>query len=525
MVWEGLRKLDDSWTIHHSVEWQADRDGVPDDGEVDFVLISPNHGVIVMEVKGGEIQVTSDAWYSVDGSRERHKIKNPFSQVQSSKRALIGHIKRSLVRSPRIPFGHVVAFPGVRRLPKLGPEAPDEIAWRAQEINDAEAAIEVLCEHWRMSPPIGDELAGAISETLAPEGEIRATLSDDVARVNAQIETWTRDQAEVLESSLENNRILVYGGAGTGKTVLATEEAARLAREGAEVLLTCYNRPLGDHLASLLKGLDNVEAVNFHRLCTDTASRAKSETGDSGFDMPDKPSRKFWSDDAPTLLVEAAERLALSFDAVIVDEGQDFSPAWFEALEMLLTDPENGRFVVFADSHQNIYQPGWEPPFEGHVSRLRRNCRNTRQIAQRVSAVWRESGESRGAYGRTPEFLEVVNPEGAHKVLRQVIHRLVNEGNLAPSQVTVLCQRKRDVQSLRGASVAGLKLDRSRGENTILVETIHRFKGLESDVIIVILDSVDDGDQQALSYIGMSRACAELIVIGSPGVKEALNWE
>ena len=227
-VWNALSALNDDWTIHHSVEWVGERDGVPDDGEADFVLVHPDHGVIVMEVKGGrEIRVSPEGWVSVSHDNSRHRIRNPFKQVQESKRALIRFLKTRLVASPRIPFGHVVVFPSIHRLPALGPEVADEIAWRRQELENLEEAVPVLLEHWRMSPPIGPTLAAAINSAIAPEGVIRASLADDVSVINSQITAWTSEQAAFLEGAADNDRLLVFGGAGSGKTVLAQEFARR----------------------------------------------------------------------------------------------------------------------------------------------------------------------------------------------------------------------------------------------------------------------------------------------------------
>lgn len=58
----------------------------------------------------------------------------------------------------------------------------------------------------------------------------------------------------------------------------------------------------------------------------------------------------------------------------------------------------------------------------------------------------------------------------------------------------------------------------------MLVETIHRFKGLEADVCIVLVFEMDRPWDQALAYIGMSRARVQLYVLGLEGVSESLQW-
>ena len=53
-----------------------------------------------------------------------------------------------------------------------------------------------------------------------------------------------------------------------------------------------------------------------------------------------------------------------------------------------------------------------------------------------------------------------------------------------------------------------------RGEHTVLMDTIQRFKGLESPIVILWgLDTLDLSRHHELLYVGMSRA-KSLLVIG-----------
>jgi len=56
-VHEALTGLDDGWTVLWSVGWQDLRHGRQGDGEADFVLLNPDHGLIIAEVKGGGISI------------------------------------------------------------------------------------------------------------------------------------------------------------------------------------------------------------------------------------------------------------------------------------------------------------------------------------------------------------------------------------------------------------------------------------------------------------------------------------
>ena len=160
------------------------------------------------------------------------------------------------------------------------------------------------------------------------------------------------------------------------------------------------------------------------------------------------------------------------------------------------------------------------------VFRLSRNCRNTRQIAARVSAIWGDGDTPHGAYGREPEFVEASNVEGAKAALKGILHRLINEGRLAADQVVVLCQKRSQFEALTGSVVAGVRLGSTvPSSSAVQLETIHRFKGLESDAVVVLLQSVESEQHLALAYVGLSRACAELVVVAPPGARAVLNWD
>ena len=64
------------------MSWQSPIGKRQADGEADFVMIHPDHGVLVVEVKGGRIRTSEGEWYSVDRHGAEHEIKNPFEQAR-----------------------------------------------------------------------------------------------------------------------------------------------------------------------------------------------------------------------------------------------------------------------------------------------------------------------------------------------------------------------------------------------------------------------------------------------------------
>lgn len=84
-------QLSDSFVVFHSCRWQVCnlRNGAKD-GEADFIIACANLGILVIEVKGGQIRYNGreDQYYSND-----NHISNPFEQACNSKYALLSRLK------------------------------------------------------------------------------------------------------------------------------------------------------------------------------------------------------------------------------------------------------------------------------------------------------------------------------------------------------------------------------------------------------------------------------------------------
>jgi hypothetical protein len=514
-VYRALSRLPDPWRVFHSVAWQSVRKGKQGDGEADFVLLHPAHGLIVIEAKGGSIRLENGEWFSI-GRGGKHPI-DPFEQAVASKHALVGYLRDSIPDLPWLEAGHGVWFPEVTMSGSLSAQAPDAIVLDSSDLRRPVAAVNDLVNHWGLHGKLQPADVDAITERLAPTLTVHHTLADDVAEVRARQLTLTEAQRRAVSGLRRARRVIIYGGAGTGKTVLAIDRAKRLSADGFRVVLTCYNRPLGDALAAEFTGNGLVTAGGFHHLTNRWIT-------DVGLAFPENPDDDWWDDPAGELLYEAFTGGGFETDAVIIDEGQDFDDSWFMALEAALADANEGLFLVFADPHQAIYREDWEPPFAAVPYELDLNCRNTNQIAAVVAHIFGDELPSGGTDGPAPQFIPVETTEGIDKALRGLLHRLVNEGRVAPEQVVILTQYRETRDHLVDQRFAGVQLEATdRPTGGIAVETIHRYKGLEADAVIVILDRVVKDRDRALAYIGLSRARAQLVVIGPPAVGTALG--
>lgn len=163
-VWMALRDLPDPWRVFHGVEWQAERDGRPGDGEADFVLLHPKVGFIVLEVKGGGVGVVDGLWHSIDRNGDRHDIRDPFEQAKTSKYTLLEYLKDAVGTTAYIPAGHAVIFTDVAAPAGLGANAPEEIAIGRNDYGRAAEMVQRLIDHWELKAELAPSIVSAIAD-------------------------------------------------------------------------------------------------------------------------------------------------------------------------------------------------------------------------------------------------------------------------------------------------------------------------------------------------------------------------
>ena len=189
-----------------------------------------------------------------------------------------------------------------------------------------------------------------------------------------------------------------------------------------------------------------------------------------------------------------------------------------------MRDLDDGWFYVFADTHQALFVPGWRSPFEtaAFEYRLTKNCRNTRPIAEKVAAVLGGEVRTNRLEGPRPRFHVVTSADTAVQRVATRLGELLDQG-IDPSQIQVLSTTKRFAERLRGRDVAGIGLV-DYGDDGIAVETVQRFKGLEAEVVVIVILEPDSKLDLSLAYTGLSRAQTLLEVVGTQAVLEAIGW-
>lgn len=507
-------QLSHEFTVFHSVAWQVrDRQTGAQDGEADFVMAHPDFGILIIEVKGGRIRYEgqTEQWYS-----NTYAIKDPFKQGRTAKYSLLEKLKElPFWRNRFITVGYAVAFPDVAVKQDLRLDAPRELILDASDMQSLKSWVDRALDYLKGRRPDDSALGRAgvseLEDLLSPTWDLHSLLSTEIEEEEQELLRLTEEQFRMLDFLVRQRRVAISGCAGSGKTTLAYEKACRLSDQGFDVLLTCFNRPLAEFLAA-----DNTRStltiLNFHRFADEFVQRAGIKTG------PYTP--EYFSSILPEQLLEAIDILGAPFDAVIVDEGQDFRDNWWLPLQYLLRQPDTGIFYVFFDDNQNIYRIREAIPLQLAPFPLTRNCRNTKAIHETVMQFY-DSDQipiSNGPPGRAVAFHEYADQAGLKRILRQVLHRLVAEEDVYPEDIVILTPKGREHSWLWDLGPVGnfrITDQWAAGRNEIYCSTVHAFKGLESPIIILAEIASDTWNLESILYVGCSRACHHLIVLSS----------
>ena len=527
-LYEGfLEQLDDGFVVYHSVDWVVGGRAGTDEGEADFVITHPELGLLALEVKGGRIAYDprTKRWTQTGHSGTHDLDEDPFHQARGAMHSLV----RILQGRPgwerwRPSYGFGLAFPDGRYERPAHPGAPVEIVIdRSDLARLAERVPEVMRTWSRPGRHFGAGGMEAVSMALGFRVEIRTPLKLRFDEEDKKIVELTSDQAWVLAFVLHRRRAAVTGPAGSGKTLLAISVAKQLAAADRRTLLTCFNRRLGEHLAASVGDVDGIDVATFHQLCEQMAREA-------GIELPPEdaePSSPYFEHRLPEALAEAAARLGPRYDAIVVDEAQDFREWWWPALLSLHTDPEAGPLYVFADDNQNLYGGTLPVDEEDRVGPIALNLRNTKEIGEFVSVFYRGDQQpvARGPEGDPVQILGYDDDEGLARLLAVVLANLVEEEHVPLEDIVVLTPSGTEKSRLRNrGTVDGYRLSESVEPGTVLATSVHAFKGLERPVVILAeLGDKHLEDLRQYLYVGASRARNHLVVLATEPVARELR--
>jgi hypothetical protein len=522
LVWARLKAgLPAGWTAWHSLRIRDDKNLL---GETDFVLAHPERGLLVLEVKGGQVEQRDGRWFSNDAPLKH----SPLDQALK----FLGRLNRRLdqwgCQAPA--WGAAVAFPD-RDIDEQ-PSQDDlrgvvlgrnHLAWLDQWLP---AVVEKALPPPR---PGRGEWMKRLHQLWGETWSKPLALGTRVELAKQRTLALDERQLDALDLLGGQERALIQGGAGTGKTLLAVEAARRQADAGQRVLLLCSTQPLAKWLRARLDGTGiQVETVS-------GLARTLAEQADGPRRSAEPPLEADWKG-----WFERASDLAIpTWDAVIVDEAQDFP---FEAWALVEGLARGRRLWAFQDPGQCYWTDRvvpadlFGPPFL--LKRGQRSPSGIEALAARYAggagggAGGGDAGGGDGpAIARAVASRELVlvdcpSPAQAADRVGVEVERLWSEGiKLGDIGVVSLHGQSRPDAVHRAARLGRhefVAADADGMEERLVADSFLRWKGLERPVIIIA--DVDPALHQfaVRMHIALTRALAAVRIVAPK--REGGGW-
>ena len=536
----------DKWIVLHSLGIATHNKVIY--GETDFLVLAPHLGIFALEVKGGRVKRENGLWYFTNRyGKTNQKSRGPFEQAKDGIFSIVDAMKKRVdmehYRVTKVLFGYGVMFPDI----EYTSSGIDEEQWQIFDSRDGTNVKQFIMRLAEGVKTKWETVYGPLDKSRLPDVEdVRYMLSilrgdfDCAVSMNVQLRNanesliaLTKDQYRCLDQLDDNPRCLILGPAGTGKTLLAIEEAKKFAARGDRVALFCFNANLADWLSNYFDNMP--ESVRpqyvgtFHKYMINVAKSAKTLPV-----YPHDPDKvqQYYQKELPRAAALALLESGGQYDIIVVDEAQDLiCDSYLEVLgNSLKKGFSRGRWTMFGDfSMQAIYAAGVTgtemiDKMDEQTSfirfKLTVNCRNTKPICKEIETVTgfkSPNGLWTKVDGPPVQYITWSSMEDQRKKLTTLLEQLA-DSQISPEQITILSPRKREnsvVSMLDGNTVKDFRIPAG---TSMTFCTIQGYKGLENTIII--LTDIESFSDEKLMYVGLSRACSGLFILESEVAKK-----
>jgi hypothetical protein len=548
----------------------------------DFIILHPLRGIIVLEVKDWSLenikQVNPDT-FTVLMSGGEQSCKNPLEQARDYTLVIANQLQKdkqliqhtgSYQGKLAFPYSYGVVFPNIKRNeldkkyffePMLEEILPSNLVICQDEMVPSVDPMDLQERLWNLATyQFGEPLTPAqidrIRWHIFPEIRINDSPPEPkTSNEDAIIPDILRVmdlQQEQLARSLGDGHRVIHGVAGSGKTMILVYRCIHLAETtNKPILVLCYNVSLAAMLRQKLhaEGLGHkVNICNIHKWCSDLLWQYRIQ----------KPSWNQFPGDAyyDELVRRALEGVksgripAGQFGAVMIDEGHDFKPEWYQ-LVVQMVDPDTESLLVLYDDAQSIYEKKQQEKFsfksvgikaQGRTKILNINYRNTEEILNIAYEFAKElltptegkdddnpvlvQPETAGRHGHIPQLIKL--PSFRHEVdyLTEQVQAFHDQGK-SWHDIGIIYRTKFMAEKVSnrfqqaGIPVEWINRDRDSrnydpNQDSVKLVTMHSSKGLEFPIVCIpglgfMPNSKGDPEDEAkLLYVAMTRAMEEL---------------
>ena len=552
----------------------------------DFVLLNPNVGVAVFEVKDWALEAMS---YRIEGSDARgyrlravapdgtdcdREAANPISQAERYRRALFeiycprlsGELPfspitagviftRSRIESVVDVFGRMMKRERPRNDRDEPPFDPMYPVSGSEELRSGDLKAIFPRSSTKqskvMTPERADDLRGWLVEPDFSKESRRPVVLD-------------KDQKDLASDRTASGYRRIKGPAGSGKSLVIAARAAALVAEGKKVLIVTFNITLWHYLRDLVvqclfahdprrldRPMDHLTFAHFHGWCRAVCEDSGQISAylDHFKSLPKGKERGSILENVLEVAVPELVTIILEqgqserYDAILVDEGQDYNPRWWNALRKVLRD--GGEMVLVADQTQDLYgrSPAWTDEamrgagFSGPWSRLSVGHRLPvdaqrlfRDFAERFLPAdnvdlpdkaqtsldlepchlrWVQCDEADAAATCIAEMSEMMKRSGLEFDLSNSDLCVLTD-NQGVGEAVVNAARAKRIKAVETFSKDSRLSKRKKmaffmGASGVKATTIHSFKGWETRMLILHVSQADNPEALAAVYAGLTR--------------------
>jgi superfamily I DNA and RNA helicase len=552
--------------------------------EPDFILFSQNVGLIIFEVKDwivDQIQEANPQFFKLKIGYKIEPRKNPFQQARDYLYDIVDKIKKDgqLISrdamhhgNVKIPFNYGVVFPNINK---------NEYAVKGFETvtgtdkiffwDDLHPSSDIC------SDPTGKCFQNALEKKFAPAFKFTITSREllhlrQLLFPTVKVELPKRGNGQAYAKRIERIKILdhhqetiarkfdgghrlIAGSSGSGKTLVLVHKAAFLKQYNPaiqNILFVCYNIMLVNYIKRLLGeknvplGENGVTVKHFYELCADIIDEKVTYENED-------------SDYYQLVCQEALSRIDkynLKYDAILVDEGQDFTKDMFRVVTALL-NPKTNNLTIALDDNQNIYRKkaNWKElgiQAQGRVHKISTVYRNTVEIKdfanKLIQQVESQKDQKKDQVELFPNFSDFHGPKPKIDQFKNFnditvsiadnILKIAKSDNCPYSEIAIIYAMKNPGKNLKTSLPEMIESElESKGilnnwvsenyrskrtydvtTNSVAISTIHSVKGLDYSVVFLLgLDFLEpkswsEEQIEKLIYVAITRARYQLFI-------------
>lgn len=573
-VFNILQSLPDNYLVYHEPSING--------RYPDFIVISPDSGVMTIEVKdwkpGGIVAANpKEVHYRRAGGVIRYD--HPLVQARKYKYELMDRARRHVWSSELVhdqgtersghfifPFGHMVIMPAMSAevcqassLKEVFPESQVVFRetfelWQSWAEDGAEKLAPAIARYfspqWNF-PRLSERQLYILRGVIHPEFRISKSNSSNDSFSEYDVRILDLKQ-ELYATNIGSGHRIINGVAGSGKTIVLIARAKLLATSNRKVLFLCFNVTLKSFIKESLKSYPNVDVHHFDEWMRKNNINKKNN---------DTKKEDVWLRFLESMKNGVCQDSG-KYDAVLIDEAQDFEPSWFSCAVEALKEPD-GDLIIVADRTQGLYRTKrftWSSvgiKAKGRTTnKLITNYRNTQEIVAIASLFGNDSstGNPEEEMQALPVSVDHALRSGSRPILcqsssfqqqcdRALVYLLnllngrwqdQNINPLKPSEIAILYPRremskrklfgyfKGEVAKIAPTTWLSDKNDLDNRtlvfEETVKIQTIASAKGLQYRAVLLLwadqlpLTESTTSDDQSLFYVALTRPEDYLVI-------------